>query len=67
MQASPDVCDHFINMPKTRHLLECLQHPFDKGLKGAASIPTDDHNSTIRRCRNNNSLTFLNNTAKLDI
>ena len=38
-----------------------------KGLKGAASIPTDDLIPTIRRSRNHHSLTFQTPTARTDI
>ena len=38
-----------------------------KGLKGAASIPTDDLIPPIRRSRNHHSLTFQTPTARTDI
>ena len=38
-----------------------------KGLKGAASIPTDDLIPPIRSCRNHHSLTLQIPTARIDI
>ena len=38
-----------------------------KGLKGAASIPTDNLIAPIRYCRNHHSLAFQTPTAKTDI
>ena len=38
-----------------------------KGLKGAASIPTDDLITRIRRSRNHYSLTFKTPVTKTDI
>ena len=38
-----------------------------KGVKGAASIPTDDLITPIRPCRNHHSLNFQTPTARTDI
>ena len=38
-----------------------------KGLKGAASIPTDDLIHPVRRSRNHHSLTFQTPAARTDI
>ena len=49
---------------RRRHSRLILLH---KGLKGAASNPTDDHIPTIRCSRNHHSLTFQTPAARTDI
>ena len=47
-----------------RHSRLILLH---KGLKGKASIPTDDLNPLVRRCRNDHSMAYQIPIANTDI